>query len=971
MRGAWVLAFVVLLALPLTSAVICWGDDPLVSGDAPELCEPSDGVCDSGCVICALDSAGCSSGSPSCNGCNGIVKGGTEGLAWSQKTVTDIGTRTCATSQCNTGEACVSKGVSQTITTHSYDLISLSSLPSGCSTQCDSCEGGPEDPWFCRDGCTPCTAWEYDYDKTFVRSAHWLCEQPTGYSGSISQPGLYLCDSSKVGSTFFADGGPTYCCTDKGASSTPRYQWGSCAGGGSGGKYQAGTDGTAWTVSASTGLLSATRTKVETYSNTCPGSGGDTYDYCHYASGSSNCAEVGSFAGDGSGLCAEVTAGDAESVLVKCSSANLGKAVVVSDFEFCCVEDSSTCQPTFVSGSCQFASECTENPDGTYDCSCGCPAGETKTYYDFGTSWETSTTTEHAKCCPTDQCNWAGDFCRQPGYTNGVAACGTDGTVAGRYLCSSTKEGSIVPGTNLCCYNDGGDYKLSSNQAIREANCCVPSPGQSSGETSCSDTTDNDCDGLVDDADPDCAPGTETNCNDSIDNDGDGQTDCEDADCSADPACGGEACVPGLVNECAFQQADCSFTFQSWRCNDGNSCTTDSCGSGGWCSNSPASDGTVCSGGVCVSGECTDCDQDGDGLNRMDVPACPAPADCNDNNANKRDSEFSCTDGWDNNCNGEADYDGFTSDNVPANEGSTLHGDAACRVGVTSADASPGIVNTVTACSGKIEVSCTSTVAGVRSVELDFPTSCTFTGWNGADAEFECDVPSTDGLHQARCYVNTAESYALAGSEEATDTVNVQCRTTIEGLVTDRNTGMPVDGATQDAFVRVNGVSGYESLTDSVGKYSIGNVPLGTYSLTAGADGYYDTEQDNVAVQSSPDPLKIDFEISPEECTAQCSLGGVCDYRCLGQNECGLDGFSPSEQAKIKDLCTGVDAGDSRGLNSTHSVVCCSGPIESSTNTHTPLTVESCAERLVPRTRLVQHNGRIYRLVVLSYEQCE
>jgi len=62
----------------------------------------------------------------------------------------------------------------------------------------------------------------------------------------------------------------------------------------------------------------------------------------------------------------------------------------------------------------------------------------------------------------------------------------------------------------------------------------------------CSDTLDNDCDGLTDAADPDCGggctptPGEETrelSCSDTIDNDCDGLTDTADADCAAGTAC--------------------------------------------------------------------------------------------------------------------------------------------------------------------------------------------------------------------------------------------------------------------------------------------------------------------------------------------------------------------------------------------------------------------------------------------------
>jgi len=56
-------------------------------------------------------------------------------------------------------------------------------------------------------------------------------------------------------------------------------------------------------------------------------------------------------------------------------------------------------------------------------------------------------------------------------------------------------------------------------------------------ETSCTDGVDNDDDGLVDCADPDCAcdpacaPPTETSCSDGVDNDCDGLVDCDDPDC--------------------------------------------------------------------------------------------------------------------------------------------------------------------------------------------------------------------------------------------------------------------------------------------------------------------------------------------------------------------------------------------------------------------------------------------------------
>ncbi|MCA9538637.1 MAG: hypothetical protein KC620_07095, partial [Myxococcales bacterium] len=52
----------------------------------------------------------------------------------------------------------------------------------------------------------------------------------------------------------------------------------------------------------------------------------------------------------------------------------------------------------------------------------------------------------------------------------------------------------------------------------------------------CADGVDNDGDGLIDEADPDCAERMPT-CSDGADNDGDGLIDADDSDCTDPPAC--------------------------------------------------------------------------------------------------------------------------------------------------------------------------------------------------------------------------------------------------------------------------------------------------------------------------------------------------------------------------------------------------------------------------------------------------
>jgi len=56
-------------------------------------------------------------------------------------------------------------------------------------------------------------------------------------------------------------------------------------------------------------------------------------------------------------------------------------------------------------------------------------------------------------------------------------------------------------------------------------------------EGDCHDGWDNDCDGLQDGADPDCAGKVAEQCANLVDDDGDGKTDCADPDCIQFPSC--------------------------------------------------------------------------------------------------------------------------------------------------------------------------------------------------------------------------------------------------------------------------------------------------------------------------------------------------------------------------------------------------------------------------------------------------
>jgi hypothetical protein len=189
--------------------------------------------------------------------------------------------------------------------------------------------------------------------------------------------------------------------------------------------------------------------------------------------------------------------------------------------------------------------------------------------------------------------------------TNGLIDCADDDCVAG--TCTTSAGAVGVCTSDVCVCN-----ATSPNEAV------------------CGDGSDDDCDGEVDCADPDClndacvvsggsigacssggscvctpTGATEGVCNDGRDNDCDGSVDCFDADCAAQ-ACQ-SASGAGVCNASACVAQGCTKTEDpsEMSCGDGldNDCDLaidcdDSNCSGQQCGDSPAV--------VCISGACTD-----------------------------------------------------------------------------------------------------------------------------------------------------------------------------------------------------------------------------------------------------------------------------------------------------------------------------------------------------------------------------
>ena len=152
----------------------------------------------------------------------------------------------------------------------------------------------------------------------------------------------------------------------------------------------------------------------------------------------------------------------------------------------------------------------------------------------------------------------------------------------------------------------------------------------------------NDCD----DSEPAVNPGVNESpygdpvCADGLDNDCDTQTDSADngcqqcsvaADCDDANPCTDDDCVDSL----------CSYTNNTLPCDDGDACTTND----------------TCDAGVCTGGPPLDGDSDG-----YVSDACPGGNDCLDSNADVNPGAIegppgdpTCSDGLDNDCDGQTD----------------------------------------------------------------------------------------------------------------------------------------------------------------------------------------------------------------------------------------------------------------------------------------------------------------------------
>ena len=142
---------------------------------------------------------------------------------------------------------------------------------------------------------------------------------------------------------------------------------------------------------------------------------------------------------------------------------------------------------------------------------------------------------------------------------------------AGAEVCDGVDQdcdGVVDDGVLTTCWPDEDGDGVGAGTAIES--CEVPSGYSTSGgdcddadpdrspslAETCWDGTDEDCDGLVDCEDSDCAAEcVETDCSDGADDDGDGDVDCDDDDCLAACFTGGTAWAHGGRYEWSWKES--------------------------------------------------------------------------------------------------------------------------------------------------------------------------------------------------------------------------------------------------------------------------------------------------------------------------------------------------------------------------------------------------------------------------------
>jgi hypothetical protein len=173
----------------------------------------------------------------------------------------------------------------------------------------------------------------------------------------------------------------------------------------------------------------------------------------------------------------------------------------------------------------------------------------------------------------------------------------------------------------------------------------------------------------------------------------------------------------------------------------------------------------------------------------------------------------------------------------------------------------------------KKKISVTTSLGTIWGIVTDSSTGDPISGANVTADTVASDLTKEDGSYWITDleHGNYTVTASAAGYQTSSETITVLpgestsldfeltllLNGTISGIVTDSSTGDPISEAT----VTANGMS---TTTNSSGHYAISDVPAGTYTVTASANGYEDSSQTNITVVAG-ETTTVDFELTPTQ----------------------------------------------------------------------------------------------------------
>ncbi len=172
--------------------------------------------------------------------------------------------------------------------------------------------------------------------------------------------------------------------------------------------------------------------------------------------------------------------------------------------------------------------------------------------------------------------------------------------------------------------------------------------------------------------------------------------------------------------------------------------------------------------------------------------------------------------------------------------------------------------------------------------------------------------------------------------------------------------GDSVEGAT----VTVAGYPDTTVTTESGGSYTIDNAPFGTHTITASKEGRTTRQKSYTIESGGNDQAEVNFEdVCPVslDCESDCTLkgGDVCMAECSGFEGCSLE-----------PLCDGVKKGLLLDTDDSLMLRCCQGEIveKSEEISDVQLNETVDAENIIRTTRIVYHEGKPVKMVVVTWE---